>query len=260
MIVRTEDGRGRPSSALLRSLPANRDCPVRDGDGRTVYCVPSAGTGARTFLASHAFSPLRNHLRVVQLPGREDRAAESCLEDVHVMAGLIADAVVADACEDYALFGHSFGALVMLEVARILVRAGAPAPAVVALAACAPPHLSAFARFDEMTPTQIVEALADLGGLDLHGERGERLLPLVLPALAADSRASARYARTAERAAISSPVLAMCGSHDVAVTTHQAAGWGDYTDAGLVVTEYPGGHFFPLESDLPLRAVVEWQR
>jgi surfactin synthase thioesterase subunit len=34
------------------------------------------------------------------------------------------------------------------------------------------------------------------------------------------------------------------------------ASWRDYTDSGFVAWEYAGGHFFPVESDLPLRAVV----
>lgn len=227
--------------------------------GRTVYCAPSAGTGARTFLASFARSPLRENLRVVQLPGREDRVGESCLDDIMEMAALIAQAIVAERSGDYALFGHSFGALVMLETARSLERIHAPAPAVLAVAACVPPHLPAFARWDEMEPAEMAEALQDLGGLDFSGQRGERLRPLVLPALAADCRASTRYLDAPGRGAVHSPILAMSGSRDPAVTVEGMAGWREYTDSSFSAREYPGGHFFPLESELPLRTVIDWE-
>jgi pyochelin biosynthetic protein PchC len=233
-----------------------RDRPVPSG--RTVYCVPSAGTGARTFLASFASSPLRENLRVVQLPGREDRIDEPCMDDVMQMAALVAHAVAAEQCENYALFGHSFGALVMLETARSLERMHAPAPAVLAVAACLPPHLPAFDRFDEMTPAQIVEVLQNLGGLDLSGPRGERLRPLILPALIADCRASTRYLDAAGRGTVHSPIVAMGGSRDPAVAVERMAGWREYTDAGFSAQEYPGGHFFPLESELALRTVIDW--
>ncbi len=249
-----------PFHDLLRSFPDGgvKDDPAASSS-RVVYCVPAAGAGARTFLLPHAPSPLRQQLRVVQLPGREDRIGEPCLEDIHDMAALVAEAIAADGCGDYALFGHSFGALVMLETARILEQTSAPAPAVLGVAACAPPQLPPFASFDQLDPAEIVEALQDLGGLDLRGQRGERLKPLVLPALTADSRAFTRYLAAPPRAPIASPVLALCGSRDPAVTVEQAAGWREHTRSAFAVQEFRGGHFFPLESELPLRAVAQWK-
>ncbi len=255
------NGDAPPLHDLLRSFPdavARRDPAAPPA--RTVYCVPSAGTGARTFLAAFAQSALRANLRVVQLPGREDRFAEPCMDDIREMAALVADAVVADRHgADYALFGHSFGGLVMLETARRLERIGAPPPAVLAIAACAPPHLPAFARYDELEPAEIVEALQELGGLDFSGRRGELLKPLVLPALAADARACTRYLDDADGDRIACPILAMSGSHDPALTSEEAAGWREYTAAAFETREYPGGHFFPQESALPLSAVVHWK-
>jgi len=241
------------TAGLLRSFSDEA------GPGRIVYCVPSAGTGARTFLASQSRSPLRARLRVVQLPGREDRFGEPFLDDIREMAALVVEAIVSEQdTKDYALFGHSFGALVMLEVARGLERAQAPAPAVLTVAASAPPHLPPFARYDEMEPAEIIETLRDLGGLDFSGPRGERLKPLVLPALTADTRAWTRYLDGPVRGAVSCPILAMCGSHDPALTIEEAAGWRDYTAATFEARRYPGGHFFPIESEQPLSTVVHW--
>lgn len=197
---------------------------------------------------------------MVQLPGREDRSGEPCLVDIMAMAELIADAVVAEQAADFALFGHSFGALVMLETARALERKHAPAPAVLAVAACAPPHLPGLDRFDELAPAQIFDVLHGLGGMDFSGPRGDQLKPLVLPALTADARASTRYLDAPGQGTITAPILAMGASHDPAVALTRLAEWSSYTGSGAVVREYPGGHFFPLESDLPLRAVLDWRR
>ncbi|WP_326809816.1 thioesterase domain-containing protein [Streptomyces scopuliridis] len=161
--------------------------------------------------------------------------------------------------EDFALFGHSFGALVMLETARRLERIHAPTGrALVAVAACAAPHLPPFARFDEMAPMQVAEALQDLGGLDFSGPRGDEPAALVLPSLSADCRASTRYPDAPGQGTIGSPILAQSGTLDPAVTTEKMAPWRDYTDSGSAVRAHAGGHSFPPESDLPLREMVEW--
>jgi pyochelin biosynthesis protein PchC len=250
----------RALPGILRRFP--RAAGAADGPvppSRTVYCVPSAGSGAWAFLVHFARSPLRGNLRVVQLPGREDRVNEPCMDDILAMAAVIAHAIAADESGDYALVGHSFGALVMLETARSLARIHAPAPALLAVAACVPPHLPAFTRFDEMEPAQIAESLRDLGGPDFSGPRGEKLAALVLPPLTADCRASTRYLDGPGRGCVPSPILAMAGALDPVATLDKMAAWRDYTDSSFTAIEYPGGHFFPLESDPPLWTVADWK-
>ncbi|MGW3949490.1 thioesterase II family protein [Streptomyces sp. NPDC004752] len=226
---------------------------------RTVYCVPAAGTGARSFLVPFARSSLRANLRVVQLPGREDRLDEPCLDDIVEMAALIAEAIAEEGVDNYALYGHSFGALVALETARRLDRMHAPAPALLAVAACAAPHLPQAVRFDEMAPREIAEALRNLGGLNFSGPLGDRVAAVVLPPLSADCRASTRYLDSFGAGKVASPILAQAGALDPAVPRERVAAWRDYTDSGFAVRSYAGGHFFPLESDLPLRAIIEWE-
>lgn len=222
---------------------------------RTVYCAPAAGTGAQSFLASFARWPLRANLRVVQLPGREDRMGEPHLADLTEMADLVAEAVAADGADDYALFGHSFGALVMLETARRLEHRRRP-PALLAVAACAPPHLPT-RGFDGMDSAQIAEAFQDLGRMDFSGPLGEKLAALVLPALTADCRAFSKYLAAPDTRPVGVPILAMSGTLDAAIPAEKAAAWRHYTRAGFTALEFGGGHFFPLESDLPLRAVID---
>lgn len=241
---------------VLKRAPGT---PIRpDGSGppgRTVYCVPAAGTGAQSFLASFARSPLRANLRVVQLPGREDRITEPHLDDITEMAELVAAAVAADGADDYALFGHSFGALVMLETARRLERRPRP-PALLAVAACSPPHLPT-PGFDGMSPAEIAEAFQDLGRMDFSGPLGEKLAALILPALTADCRAFSKYLDAPDTRPVGVPILAMSGTLDTVIPAERTAAWRRYTRSGFTPLEFDGGHFFPIESDLPLRAVID---
>lgn len=254
-------GRGSAHRIVVKSLPGIvGGNSVSVLSGRVVYCVPAAGTGARSFLVPFARSPLRGCLRVVQLPGREDRLNDPCMDDIQEMAALIAEAVAGDDVEDYALFGHSFGALVMLETARRLERMHVPAPALLAVAGCPSPHASSLVRFGDLEPADLAEVLRGSGRLDLSDPLGDELAALVLPSLDADCRAVAHYLDAPGPEVVASPILAMNGASDLVVTVEKMASWRECTQSDFVMREYAGGHFFPLESDLPLRAVVEWRR
>lgn len=248
---------GRITLRSFRTTPGGGDGAAPSG--RTVYCVPAAGTGARSFLLPFARSPLRAHLRVAQLPGREDRLGEPCLDDITRMGALLAEAVLREGAEDFALYGHSFGALVALETARVLERLRAPAPALLTVAACAAPQLPQAIRFDRLAPRQIAEALRNLGGLNFDGPLGEEMAAVVLPALAADCRSCSRYLDGLGQVAVSCPILAQGGTRDPGVPMERVRAWRDCTTSAFAAQAYPGGHFFALESELPLRAVVNWQ-
>ncbi|MFJ2027223.1 thioesterase II family protein [Streptomyces sp. NPDC087897] len=248
---------GRLALRSFRTPPTGGDGPAPPG--RTVYCVPAAGTGARSFLLPFARSPLRTHLRVVQLPGREDRLGEPCLDDITRMGALLAETVLSEGTDDFALYGHSFGALVALETTRALERLRAPAPALLTVAACAAPHLPQAVRFDRLAPRQIARALRNLGGLDFDGPLGEDMAAAVLPALTADCRACTRYLDALGQVSVGCPVLAQGGTRDPGVPMERITPWQDCTTSAFTAQTYPGGHFFPLESEHPLAAVLDWQ-
>jgi pyochelin biosynthesis protein PchC len=251
-----------PSGTVdLKAFP-----PLREGNEasptRIIFCAPAAGTGARGFLAPHARAPFRRSLRVVQLPGREDRCDEAFLDDIVDIGTLVARAVYAAAdqqcIEDLALFGHSFGALVMLEAVREIERMGGMSIAVLAVAACAPPNLPMPFDVERLGTADIAETLSDLGGLDFTRPGGRDLAAIILPTLAADIRACARYLSVAGTEPVATPIVAMNGSLDRAVTATKMAAWRPYTKSSFTQREYPGGHFFPRESELPLQALMDW--
>src|SRR5262249_34714298 len=65
----------------------------------------------------------------VQYPGRQDRRAEPCIEDVGGLADQITASLQPWIDRPVALFGHSMGAILGFEVALRLEAAGAPVTA-----------------------------------------------------------------------------------------------------------------------------------
>lgn len=85
-----------------------------------LVCFPHAG-GAASFFFPMAEMLLPNvEMLAVQYPGRQDRRSEKCLDSVQGLAVAIAGQLRRRTDLPLALFGHSLGATVAFEVARLL--------------------------------------------------------------------------------------------------------------------------------------------
>src|ERR1700712_4687720 len=94
------------------------------GASARLVCFPHAGGAATYFYPlSRTLAPSIEAL-AVQYPGRQDRRAEPCVDDIHELADLVAPALLEWADRPLALFGHSMGATLAFEVAGRLEKAG----------------------------------------------------------------------------------------------------------------------------------------
>lgn len=181
----------------------------------------------------------------MQLAGRGWRLRERPLSDLNVLADHAARAI-ADVAADvpFAVFGHSMGAWLGLEVVRRLesmglapvcfFASGRQAPAM----GCTQPamsHLSDAAFVDEVQRRY--------GGIppEILGEPD--LLELLLPALRADIALLEHYSHR-PAAPIRTPIHALVGDSDSVVAIDEVAPWGSETSGAFELSTMPGGHFY----------------
>ena len=102
--------RGRPVAPTAFAVPLSQPSPA----AVHLLCVPYAGGGAAVFRHWPALLPPTLAVSAIRLPGRESRIGEPPLADIGQMVTAAADDLAADTAtgRPYALFGHSFGALV----------------------------------------------------------------------------------------------------------------------------------------------------
>jgi medium-chain acyl-[acyl-carrier-protein] hydrolase len=81
----------------------------------------------------------------VQLPGRENRYRQPAFTDLKVLAEVLLTALTPLFDIPFGLFGHSMGALIGFEVARMCRRELNIEPAHLLISACRPPHLEKLA-------------------------------------------------------------------------------------------------------------------
>ncbi|RFS82673.1 thioesterase [Actinomadura spongiicola] len=219
-----------------------------------LFCLPHAG-GSAVFYRSWAkeIAPAVE-VHAVQYPGRADRLAEPYVTDAERLARLIAGAMAALDDRPAALFGHSMGAVVAYEVARLLQERGT-APAHLFVSGARPPHDRGDDRVHERDDDGLVAEMLRLGGTDGEALREPELRELVLPYVRNDFKLIETYVhRPGTRLTV--PVTAIIGDADPHVTEAQAAGWADVTDGEFALTVMPGGHFYLAERQAALIAEV----
>ncbi|MFF8016624.1 alpha/beta fold hydrolase [Streptomyces sp. NPDC007929] len=213
-------------------------------DALRLICFPHAGG------AASAYQPLSRRLRphvevrAVQYPGRQDRRTETPVADIKELAALVAGKLQDDeTAAPFAFFGHSMGALVAYETARILEERGAASPRRLFLSARGAPGPRRSPHDVLPDDEAILTAVRRLGGTGVTLLDDPELVAMVLPALRADYAALAAYSWT-PREPLSTPLTVLCGDADPVVSVEEACGWLEFTSAETEVRILPGGHFY----------------
>ncbi|GAA2425609.1 alpha/beta fold hydrolase [Streptomyces macrosporus] len=212
----------------------------RDGTARLV-CFPHAGGGASAFLALSAALPDDIEVHAVQYPGRQDRRSEPCAEAIEDLAAQAATALAGYDDRPLFLLGHSMGALVAFETARLL-RGRAAVTRLFASAARPPAADWAEPDVDALADEQIVGELRRLGGVPEPVLDDPEMIGEVLRQLRADVRALRRY-RCGDDAAVAAPLTVLVGTDDPKNSVAQMRDWARHTTGEHVVETLHGGHF-----------------
>lgn len=215
------------------------------GARRRLVCFPHAGGSANFF---RSWAPLLSEdvaLLAVQYPGRADRMREQCATNLLEIAAEVGESLRAEVDQPTTLFGHSMGAIVAYEVARLLESFGHSVERVVASAARAPHERDGVASFDVWNDDAAMRSLVSLGGTEDDPELLEdpRVRALVLPYLRADYTMLQRY-RHPSGAGLRCEVLVVSGESDTHVTPEHCVRWADVTHGRFAHVVRPGGHFY----------------
>jgi surfactin synthase thioesterase subunit len=208
-----------------------------------LICFPHAGGSASYYFPFWKAMTPELEVVAVQYPGRQDRRAERCLEDLNEMADLAIEEV-RDWAQDMpvVLFGHSMGASLAFEIARRLESGGLAPRALIASGRRAPSR-HRDARIRQFDDAGLIAELKRLSGTDSRVMEDEEVLRLILPSLRSDYTAAETY-REDPGARIGCPITAVIGSHDPEVTLGEAGAWSDHTTGEFTLRVLPGGHFF----------------
>jgi surfactin synthase thioesterase subunit/glycosyltransferase involved in cell wall biosynthesis len=223
--------RARPADLWL---PGAADVP--EGALRLV-AFPHAGGGASAFHAWRGALGANVAVCPVRLPGRESRMQETPIEDMRELVEALAEAIEPYLDAPFAFYGHSMGAVVAFELARVLTGRG---PAVLFAAGARAPQF----RLGHVPPPAPGEEefLAELRRLNaLPPEVVEH--PELLRAARADAALYRKYVYS-EGPPLACPIRAYGGEEDANVRREHLEAWARQTTAPFGLRMLPGGHFF----------------
>lgn len=236
---------------LRQRAPASAWFPGADEcRGLRLFCFPHAGGGA----AQARGLP---HACPVRLPGRESRLAEAPFERMGALVEALANAIEPYLAQPFAFFGHSMGAAVAFELARLLRRRHQPLPKMLIASSARAPQ---YRRNHVPPPTpdddQLLAELRRLGGIPTAVLNDPAVMRAVLPVLRADTLLYRSYVY-AEGEPLACPIRAYGGAEDPNILREHLEAWAQQTSRSFALRLFPGGHFYWHTSRAALAQALE---
>ncbi|WP_306324055.1 MULTISPECIES: thioesterase II family protein [unclassified Streptomyces] len=229
-----------------------RPRPVHDPELRLVVFHHAGGSAAQYFPLTRAV-PEGWDVLLLDLPGRGKRHGSRLLSSVAELVEVtVRDVLPWAGTAPLALFGHSLGALLAHETARVLEAVGR-GPSWVGVSGRTPPGRAVPVALPdhELSDEQLMAQLTRMGGMhpriDELPEFRERFLRLVRT----DLGAVAGYRPDPARVPLSAPLTAFGGSDDIWAPPAALGGWAAETRGTFRVRYFEGGHFHFLGPEFP---------
>lgn len=212
-----------------------------------LYCFPHAGATSSVYRQWRSLAGPGLDVVGVDPPGRGTRAREPKLGDYRTLVRAMAEHVLADLRqapgEDYATFGHSFGAMVSLAVADAVARASGTPPRQAVLSAALPP--ASQPPGDEttaLTDAELLDKIARDGGTPPELLTSSAMAGHLVGLLREDYAIRRQFHRdTALR--VDFPLTLVAARDDPYVSARQMWAWAEHTTARCRRIEVPGDHF-----------------
>lgn len=209
-----------------------------------LFCLPYAGGGALTYRTWADSLPSSVAVCAVELPGRGTRLREKPFTRMESLVQAIATALLPQLDEPFALFGHSMGAIVSFELARLLCQNYGISPVYLFVSGRRAPQIPhpKPPTYNLPEPAFLAE-LRRLNGTPKAVLENEELLQLLLPTVRADFEALETYIYRAQPL-LECPIAAFGGLSDTETNIDNLEAWANQTTAAFSLQMLPGEHFF----------------
>lgn len=208
-----------------------------------LFCLPYSGASAMFYQRWRRQLPEWLQVRPLELPGRGTRMDEALQTDIGRLVEQLADELMGQARQPYALFGHSLGGLLAFELAHALRVRGMAAPLVLFVSGSAGPARRDFSEYAALeSDAELVAKLRELQGTSEEVLACEELLGLTLPILRADFQLAGGYGYR-RRAPLHTPIHVLGGKRD-GIEVEELLDWQQETCGDFSLDMLEGHHFF----------------
>ena len=159
----------------------------------------------------------------------------------------------------FAFFGHSMGALISFELARLLRRGGQPEPNHLFISARRAPQIPDLEPPSYNLPhEEFIAELRRLNGTPREILEHPEMLQLMIPILRADFRVCQTYSYLPE-APLECSMTVYGGEEDLDITPEHLEAWKVHTQGSFNMRLLPGDHFFLHHSQKSMLQLISYE-
>jgi surfactin synthase thioesterase subunit len=210
----------------------------------TLLCFSYAGGSPLTFHEWHKWLDPRVRVVSVLLPGRATRIMEPAIDKMDVIVDALLPSIQQVVEGDYAMFGHSLGSRVALQLCKKLKEVGGQLPSHFFASGSSAPHKPSKERILYNLPDkEFIEELGNLNGTPREVLENKELMQLYLPMLRADFKIADTFKyEISEKLPVDLSIFR--GELDHEVQVESSVAWREVFDGTSEFVQFKGDHFF----------------
>ncbi len=213
-----------------------------------LFCFHYAGGGALSFRTWLNGLPSYVEVCLIELPGRGMRLMEPPFTRLEPLIQALSNAVVPSLNKPFAFFGHSMGAVVSFELARLLKNHHLSPLQLFVSGRIAPQIPDPDPSIHALPESEFLKELRRYNGTPEEVLNNTELMQLLLPTLRADFAVLETYTY-APAPRLDCPITAYGGWQDWKASREGLEAWREQTNADFLLQMFPGDHFFLYSSE-----------
>ncbi|NMG08631.1 thioesterase II family protein [Brasilonema sp. UFV-L1] len=220
-------------------------CPYPNSQASVrLFCFPYAGGSSLVFRPWFNNLPKTVEVCPIELPGRGSQMRLTPFSQLEPLVEFLASALLPHLDKPFAFFGHSMGALVSFELARLLCREYDTSPIHLFVSGRRAPQIpDPKPPVHALNEPEFIEELYRLNGTPKAVLENAELMQLLIPILRADFAVLETYVYAPEPT-LNCPITAFGGLEDSEVSYDELQAWREQTNAAFSEQMFPGDHFF----------------
>lgn len=209
-----------------------------------LFCFPYSGASASIYYPWVEILPPGIEVCPVQLPGRGNRISENSYTSLGELIPEAEESLKPYFDKPFAFFGHSMGALIGFELARLLQSNGEDLPVILFVSGHNAPHLPDTSEPIHALPTpEFVAQIKSMNGTPDEILEDPELRDLLLPILRADFSVCETYSYRNEMP-LDCSICACGGLGDPYVDREGLKAWSRHTVKEFSMRLFQGNHFY----------------
>jgi medium-chain acyl-[acyl-carrier-protein] hydrolase len=209
-----------------------------------LFCFPYAGGSSIIFRTWVQSLPTTVEVCSIELPGRGTQMKSAPFSRLEPLVDALAHTLLTHLNKPFAFFGHSMGAVVSFELARLLRKQYRLEPVHMFVSGRHAPQIpDRNPPIHALSEAEFIEELRRLNGTPEALLENAELMQLLVPILRADFEVLETYVYTTEPP-LNCPITAFGGLEDREVNYDELQAWCEQTNAAFSLQMFKGDHFF----------------